>query len=635
MQPPRKVRPGSTIQCRYATYGADGASITQSGLAVTDIEVFKGSSVTQRASDNGYTLIDTDGTDIDGITGFQGFSIDLADNSDAGFWAAGQEYWVVVATVDVDGKTIMVLVDHFVIGYEGSLLDTTIATLTNQNSFTLTDGPAENDALNGCWAIVHDVASKIQTTNRIILDYTGSTKTVTALNGATFTIAAGDNISIMGPMPLQQGNACFNASSWGIFRSVVGAIEADTVAISGDTAAADNLEAILDGTGGTARFLTSTGTAALRIGTTSSNGAAMEITASNGTRSTALQFGRILAGSGAEAILLTAQQGSYLARADIVYADDSSEWAYGCEFSATNGIDSVYAETAYLLDDGFDYRYGQYYLSIFGAAFNELYVASFKGGVDRGSIYAPDTVVASNAGNNVNLGADAITASVIAANAIGSSEAPLLANLDAAVSSRLPAASYTAPDNAGISAAAASAASADTKATTILARLGAWTGSAANTLLGAMRAMFRKDTDAAVPSDINADLGSGAGAANNTTDSLEAIRDRGDAAWTTASTAGLALESTAQSIKAKTDNLPADTATVLAAMPNAVLELSEGVDGLNLKKFMRLEGSAMAGRLSGAGTGTERFRDLNNTKDRIVSTVDDDGNRSDVTLDLD
>lgn len=69
--------------------------------------------------------------------------------------------------------------------------------------------------------------------------------------------------------------------------------------------------------------------------------------------------------------------------------------------------------------------------------------------------------------------------------------------------------------------------------TTILNRLGAWTGSARNTLLGALQALFRKDADATVPSDINADLGAGVGTADNTTDSTQAIRDRGDAAWTT------------------------------------------------------------------------------------------------------
>ena len=61
--------------------------------------------------------------------------------------------------------------------------------------------------------------------------------------------------------------------------------------------------------------------------------------------------------------------------------------------------------------------------------------------------------------------------------------------------------------------------------TTILARLGAWTGTGRNTLLGAIQALFRKDVDATVPTDVNTDLGSGAGTADNTTDSTQAIRD--------------------------------------------------------------------------------------------------------------
>jgi len=64
-----------------------------------------------------------------------------------------------------------------------------------------------------------------------------------------------------------------------------------------------------------------------------------------------------------------------------------------------------------------------------------------------------------------------------------------------------------------------------TNQTTILARLGAWTGSGRNTILGALQALFRKDTDATAPTDINANLGSGVGTYDNTTDSNEAIRD--------------------------------------------------------------------------------------------------------------
>lgn len=86
--------------------GGTGASITMSGLAVTDIEIYKDGSVTQRASDAGYTLLDTDGIDFDTITGIHGFSIDTGDNTDAGFYTVGAWFHVVVSAITVDAQTV-------------------------------------------------------------------------------------------------------------------------------------------------------------------------------------------------------------------------------------------------------------------------------------------------------------------------------------------------------------------------------------------------------------------------------------------------------------------------------------------------------------------------------------------------
>lgn len=97
---------GDTIYFPFDTYDSNGASVTISGLAVTDIEVYKDGSTTQRASDNGYALLDTDGIDFDGTVGLHGFSIDTSDNSDAGFWAAGSQYWVNINAITVDGQTV-------------------------------------------------------------------------------------------------------------------------------------------------------------------------------------------------------------------------------------------------------------------------------------------------------------------------------------------------------------------------------------------------------------------------------------------------------------------------------------------------------------------------------------------------
>ena len=60
--------------------------------------------------------------------------------------------------------------------------------------------------------------------------------------------------------------------------------------------------------------------------------------------------------------------------------------------------------------------------------------------------------------------------------------------------------------------------------TTILARIGSFTGSGVNTILGFFQALMR--SDATTPSDVG-------GTYDDATDSLQAIRDRGDSAWTT------------------------------------------------------------------------------------------------------
>jgi hypothetical protein len=111
------VPAGTTLYIPFATYaGATGASATMTGLAVTDIEVYKNGSTTQRASDAGFALLDTDGIDFDGITGIHGFSLDLSDNTDSGFYAVGSWYWVVVSAVTVDSQTVNFVAAVFRIG---------------------------------------------------------------------------------------------------------------------------------------------------------------------------------------------------------------------------------------------------------------------------------------------------------------------------------------------------------------------------------------------------------------------------------------------------------------------------------------------------------------------------------------
>lgn len=194
------VRPGSTISIPFSTFDKDdGSSITMTNFAAGDVLIYKDGGTTERASTAGITAT----TDFDAKTGKHLIVIDLSDNTTAGFYAAGSEYVVAVDAVTVDAVTTGGWVARFTIGYPGANHDTTIATLASQTSFTLTAGPAEDDALNGQWAIIHDVASAVQRCQVLISDYTGSTKTVTLAAAGTFTAAATDNISIMGMAPLQ------------------------------------------------------------------------------------------------------------------------------------------------------------------------------------------------------------------------------------------------------------------------------------------------------------------------------------------------------------------------------------------------------------------------------------------------
>jgi hypothetical protein len=159
------VVPGTTLNIPFNTYSSDdpAASMTITTLAVTDIQIYKDGSLTQRASDSGFAV----DTDLDAIVG------------------------------------VHAAIARFTIGYPAEMINTSIATLSTQTSFTLTNGPAEADALNGMWCIIHDVASRVQLGYAVITDYAVTTKTVTLAAGVPFTAAAGDNISIMGPAPLQ------------------------------------------------------------------------------------------------------------------------------------------------------------------------------------------------------------------------------------------------------------------------------------------------------------------------------------------------------------------------------------------------------------------------------------------------
>lgn len=119
-------------------------------------------------------------------------------------------------------------------------------------------------------------------------------------------------------------------------------------------------------------------------------------------------------------------------------------------------------------------------------------------------------------------------------------------------------------------------------------------------------------------------------------------------------------------IKAKTDNLPADPAddsdidaqlatiagyldteiaaikavtdtltlgAIADAVHDEVVDANNPANANSFREVINVMSAALAGKSSGGGTATIKFRDLGDTKDRVTATVTADGNRTAVTND--
>jgi len=93
----------------FNTYGAAGNSVTVTNLANTDVHIHKDNGLTQRNNAAGVTV----SIDFDGITGNHMIVIDTSENTVAGFWTVGHDYFVRVEGITVDGQTINMFLAMF------------------------------------------------------------------------------------------------------------------------------------------------------------------------------------------------------------------------------------------------------------------------------------------------------------------------------------------------------------------------------------------------------------------------------------------------------------------------------------------------------------------------------------------
>lgn len=550
------VRPGSLLRIPFDSFGADGQSITMTGLAAADIEVFKDGGTTARASDAGYTLDDTDGIDFAMLTGIHGFSIDLADNTTAGFYAAGSQYRVVVSAIDIDTQTVRFTAAIFTIGYPQAILNTTIATLASQTSFTLTAGPAEDDALNGMEVLIHDVASAVQLGRAVIADYTGSTKTVTLAAGTTFTVAASDNIAIMGPsplMPLTAGRG-LAVDSTGI--ADVNVEEWNATSVPAEHTAGYPVVTIKDGTG-TGELDTTSGKVSPADGSISS------ATFAGGTL---LDEAGIRAALGLTAANLETLITTVDTVVDTIAARLTATRAGYLDNLSGGAVATAAALT--VIDDFLDTEIA----AILAIAQKLDSALELDGSVYRFTINALEQAPAGGGGGSTDWTADERTAirAILGIPASGTTpDDPTTGILD------------TIRDSTGTLQTSVNDLPTNAELATALA-------SADDAVLTAIDAL-----------PTNAELATALGTADDAV--LAAI-------------AALSIPTT-------------------AAIADAVLD--EVVEGTTtVRQLLRGYTAALLNILAGAATTTITVRDLANTKNRITMTVDADGNRSAVTLDL-
>lgn len=234
-----------TVYVYFNTFSSDdpSVSVTMTGLLTSDIEIYKNGSATTRSSDSGYTLLDTDGIDFASHTGVHGFSIDLSDNTDAGFFAAGAEYLVVVDAITVDGGTLSVAVATFSIGRSGNvatILTDTEAILTDSEA-VLTDTEANTAVLTDTEAILTDSEAILADTNELQTDWVDAGR-LDAILDAVLVDTEANTAVITDTEAILTDSEAIKAKTDSLTFTVAGDVDANVQALNDVTASAVNLE---------------------------------------------------------------------------------------------------------------------------------------------------------------------------------------------------------------------------------------------------------------------------------------------------------------------------------------------------------------------------------------------------------
>lgn len=135
-------RVGATVHCLFSSANQTGGRAAFSdALEVGDVRVYKNGSSTERSSTAGFTVTSA----FDSLVGVHLVSIDTSDNTDAGFYAPGNDYTIVLYpdTETVDSQAPAAILAQFSIENRGNARSGIVyaGTLSagSVSSFTLSD----------------------------------------------------------------------------------------------------------------------------------------------------------------------------------------------------------------------------------------------------------------------------------------------------------------------------------------------------------------------------------------------------------------------------------------------------------------------------------------------------------------
>lgn len=233
---------GDTVYVPWNTSGADGASITRATNGT--VSVYSGNGTTQ------FTTGVTDTEDFDGLTGVHLATI-VTTGSD---YVVNGTYTVVLSAATIDGVTVNAAIAQFTINRKHAMQSLAgIAQAGAAGTITLPAAAvATDDYYNG--QMVRIIYGTGIGQSRMIDDYVGSTKVATVTPSWATTPDNTSVIEVIGTAPASTGSP-MAANMTQILGTAVatpataGLLDVNVKEISSDSTAADNAEAMFDGTG--------------------------------------------------------------------------------------------------------------------------------------------------------------------------------------------------------------------------------------------------------------------------------------------------------------------------------------------------------------------------------------------------